>query len=85
MMITWTWSNQKLQTSRNLGMGRAAGTITAAAFLANAVGNVPWVHFDIAGTAWIQPSTKKILQCEWCNRVWCQISSRLSDESKDNF
>ncbi|MBT3743451.1 MAG: hypothetical protein HOF81_02455, partial [Thaumarchaeota archaeon] len=21
-------------------------------------GNVPWVHFDIAGTAWIQPSTK---------------------------
>ncbi len=43
---------------RNLGIGRAAGTITAAAFLANSVGNVPWVHFDIAGTAWIQPSTK---------------------------
>ena len=48
----------KVADIRNIGMGRAAGTITAAAFLANAVGNVPWVHFDIAGTAWIQPSTK---------------------------
>ena len=48
----------KVADIRNLGIGRAAGTITAAAFLANSVGNVPWVHFDIAGTAWIQPSTK---------------------------
>jgi len=48
----------KVADIRNIGVGRAAGTITAAAFLANAVGNVPWVHFDIAGTAWIQPSTK---------------------------
>ena len=48
----------KVADIRNIGIGRAAGTITAAAFLANAVGNVPWVHFDIAGTAWIQPSTK---------------------------
>ena len=49
----------KVADIRNLGIGRAAGTITAAAFLANSVGNVPWVHFDIAGTAWIQPSTTK--------------------------
>ena len=48
----------KVADIKNLGIGRAAGTITAAAFLANAVGSVPWVHFDIAGTAWIQPSTK---------------------------
>jgi len=48
----------KVADIRNIGMGRAAGTITAAAFLANSVGDVPWVHFDIAGTAWIQPSTK---------------------------
>ena len=48
----------KVADIRNIGMGRAAGTITAAAFLANSVGNVPWVHFDIAGTARIQPSTK---------------------------
>ncbi len=44
---------------RNIGMGRAAGTITAAAFLANAVDDTPWAHIDIAGTAWIQDATKK--------------------------
>src|SRR3989344_6701492 len=44
---------------KNVGMGRAAGTITAAAFLANAVNNTPWAHIDIAGTAWTQEATKK--------------------------
>ena len=44
---------------KNVGMGRAAGTITAAAFLANAVDNAPWAHIDIAGTAWTQEATKK--------------------------
>jgi leucyl aminopeptidase len=32
--------------------GRGAGVITAAKFLQEFVGNVPWVHLDIAGTAW---------------------------------
>ena len=32
--------------------GREAGASTAAAFLANFVGDTPWVHLDIAGTAW---------------------------------
>jgi len=32
--------------------GRAAGSITAAMFLKEFVGDVPWVHLDIAGTAW---------------------------------
>jgi leucyl aminopeptidase len=37
---------------KNTG-GRAAGTITAAAFLSKFVGdNTPWVHLDIAGPAW---------------------------------
>jgi leucyl aminopeptidase len=36
---------------KNTG-GRAAGTITAAAFLSKFVGNYPWVHLDIAGPAW---------------------------------
>ena len=38
---------------KNIG-GRAAGAITAAAFLSNFVENTPWVHLDIAGTAWNQ-------------------------------
>jgi leucyl aminopeptidase len=36
---------------RNVG-GRAAGTITAATFLKEFVGEVPWAHLDIAGTAY---------------------------------
>jgi leucyl aminopeptidase len=36
---------------KNVG-GRPAGTITAAAFLKHFVGDYPWVHLDIAGTAW---------------------------------
>ena len=43
---------------KNIG-GRGAGTITAAAFLSHFVGEYPWVHFDIAGTAWTQEGTPK--------------------------
>ncbi|MDH5416057.1 MAG: leucyl aminopeptidase [Nitrosopumilus sp.] len=44
---------------KNVGIGRAAGTITAAAFLRKAVNNTPWIHFDIAGVAWTQTATKE--------------------------
>jgi len=43
---------------KNIGIGRAAGTITAAAFLRNAIEETPWVHVDIAGVAWTQVATK---------------------------
>jgi leucyl aminopeptidase len=36
----------------NAPEGRKAGTITGATFLANFVGETPWVHLDIAGSAW---------------------------------
>jgi len=36
----------------NLGKKRKAGTITAASFLEEFVGETPWAHVDIAGTAW---------------------------------
>lgn len=36
---------------KNVG-GREAGSITGGAFLKEFVGDVPWVHLDIAGTAW---------------------------------
>ena len=36
---------------KNTG-GREAGSSTAAAFLAAFVGDTPWAHLDIAGTAW---------------------------------
>ncbi len=44
---------------KNVGIGRAAGTITAAAFLRNAIENTPWTHIDIAGVAWTQAATKE--------------------------
>ena len=44
---------------KNVGIGRAAGTITAAAFLRKAINNTPWIHFDIAGVAWTQTATKE--------------------------
>ena len=37
---------------KNVGMGRAAGAIAGAAFLLKFVDGYPWVHLDIAGTAW---------------------------------
>ena len=36
----------------NAPEGGKAGTITAATFLSNFVGETPWVHLDIAGSAW---------------------------------
>ena len=44
---------------KNIGIGRAAGTITAAAFLRNAIEDTPWIHIDIAGVAWTQAATKE--------------------------
>jgi leucyl aminopeptidase len=34
--------------------GRPAGAITAAMFLKEFAGSCPWVHMDIAGTAWAE-------------------------------
>ncbi|TVP49495.1 MAG: leucyl aminopeptidase [Gemmatimonadales bacterium] len=39
---------------KNVG-GRPAGSITAAMFLKEFVGNTPWAHLDIAGTAYGEP------------------------------
>ena len=36
---------------------RAAGAITAALFLKEFVGALPWTHIDIAGTAWCEDAT----------------------------
>ena len=51
----WKVYGEQIKTSmadvRNTG-GRRAGAITAGLFLKEFVGDVPWVHLDIAGTAW---------------------------------
>ncbi len=45
---------------KNIG-GRAGGSITAARFLQHFVGDHPWVHLDIAGTAWEKSSSRDYL------------------------
>ncbi|HEY9722378.1 MAG TPA: leucyl aminopeptidase [Oscillatoriaceae cyanobacterium] len=54
----WKEYNELLRSDiadmKNIG-GREAGTITAACFLGRHVGEkTPWVHLDIAGTAWTE-------------------------------
>lgn len=43
--------DSKIADMKNIG-GKYAGSITAAQFLQRFVNDVPWVHIDIAGTAW---------------------------------
>jgi leucyl aminopeptidase len=43
--------NSEVADIRNTGNARGAGAITAALFLKEFAGDVPWVHLDIAGTA----------------------------------
>ena len=51
----WKVYGEQIKTAmadiRNSG-GRRAGAITAALFLKEFVGDIPWVHLDIAGTAY---------------------------------
>ena len=42
----------KVADIKNIGAGRLAGTIAGAVFLKEFIGETPWVHLDIAGTAW---------------------------------
>ena len=52
--------NEQIKSSiadiKNIG-GRPGGAITAAAFLSNFTNDIPWIHIDIAGTAWTQEGT----------------------------
>jgi leucyl aminopeptidase len=47
--------NSEIADLANTG-GRPAGSITAALFLKEFTGGLPWVHLDIAGTAWAEES-----------------------------
>ena len=43
---------------KNMGNGRAGGSITAALFLRRFVNDTPWAHIDIAPTAWVSKSQR---------------------------
>lgn len=49
----------KIADLQNIGSGSGGGSITAACFLQHFIKNdTPWVHLDIAGTAWISGENK---------------------------
>ena len=69
----------KVADIKNLGTGRAAGTIAAAAFLKSAIKGTPWLHLDIAGTAWMQPALKEeAVQPAGRHWIWGPADSGLS-------
>jgi leucyl aminopeptidase len=52
----------------NVG-GRPAGSITAAIFLKEFTGALPWVHLDIAGTAWAEEHGRTAQGAKRCRRA----------------
>jgi leucyl aminopeptidase len=54
--------DSKFADMKNVG-GRDGGSITAAQFIKRFAGDTPWVHLDVAGTAFASPQTEY-------NRSW---------------
>jgi hypothetical protein len=75
----------KIADLKNLG-GAPAGSITAGAFLAAFVGDYPFVHLDIAGTAWlIHPSSRITFTVgpEWaCACSWSASGITRNDRAE---
>ena len=70
---------------KNIG-GKGAGSITGAQFLRRFVGDVPWAHIDIAGTAWTQkdrPTVPRARRASACGSStgWSPITSRAASGS----
>ncbi|MDA8870569.1 leucyl aminopeptidase [Rhizobiaceae bacterium] len=55
--------------------GRMAGSITAAQFLQRFVGDTPWAHLDVAGTAMGSPTTE--ISTGWASGFGVRLLDRL--------
>ena len=69
----------KLIDTKNADMkntgGRYAGAITAAQFLKRFVGETPWAHLDVAGTAMASPSSE--INQSWASGYGVRLLDRL--------
>jgi len=65
----------KFADIKNVGNGRAAGSITAAQFLQRFVNDVPWAHLDVAGTAMGSPSNE--YNQSWASGFGVRLLDRL--------
>jgi len=61
--------------------GRPAGSITAAMFLKEFAGDLPWAHLDIAGTAWMEEA--KPFQPKGASGVAVRTLAELAFQMKD--
>ncbi|WP_319414025.1 leucyl aminopeptidase [uncultured Cohaesibacter sp.] len=66
--------DSKFADMKNTG-GRLAGSITAAQFLKRFVGDVDWVHIDVAGTAMDAPKTE--ISQGWASGFGVRLLDRL--------
>jgi leucyl aminopeptidase len=66
--------DSKFADMKNTG-GRHAGSITAAHFLKRFVGDTPWAHLDIAGTAMSSPATDT--NTSWASGWGVRLLDRL--------
>ena len=67
--------------------GRQGGAITAALFLKEFTGGLPWVHLDIAGTAWAEENKpfmpkgptgvglRTLVQLAFTSTIWSEIGA----------
>ncbi|MFZ2100769.1 MAG: leucyl aminopeptidase [Oricola sp.] len=70
--------DSKFADMKNVG-GRYAGAITAAQFLKRFVGDVPWVHLDVAGTAMSSPATD--INQSWGSGYGVRLLDRLIEDN----
>ncbi len=66
--------DSKFADMKNSG-GRYAGSITAAQFLKRFVGDTPWAHLDVAGTAMGSPQTE--INKSWASGFGVRLLDRL--------
>ncbi len=71
--------DSKIADMKNTG-GRYAGSITAAQFLKRFVGETPWAHLDVAGTAMGSPSSE--INDSWGSGFGVRLLNQLVS---DNF
>lgn len=76
----------KLIDTKNADMkntgGRNAGSITAAQFLKRFVGETPWAHLDVAGTAMASPASE--INQSWASGFGVRLLDRLVADHYEN-
>jgi leucyl aminopeptidase len=73
--------DSKFADMKNTG-GRFAGSITAAQFLQRYVGETPWAHIDIAGTAMSSP--KSDINTSWASGFGVRLLNQMVADSYES-